>query len=214
MARNDVGEKVQMKFNSPARVGFRGILFTIVFVLGGVSSPAYCSIQKMTLLVQQTPNDGGEVTPLAGTYKYDADTEVTLTATPNTGYEFLYWLGDVSDQQSPSTLVRLDKPKIVIAVFEPIQVAINGSSLITSSGGGGGGLVNNLVTIGQPASLSGGGAAKPQQLRVYAPVGEKPPVVPEPATGALLGLGSLFTFAKRRRRKINLSQNGNRKSLS
>lgn len=201
-----------MKINSPAQVGFRGILFTIVFTLSSVFTPAFCNGQKMTLLVQQSPNEGGEVTPLAGTYKYDADSEITLTATPSSGYEFLYWLGDVSDQQSTSTVVHLNKPKIVIAVFEPIQVSLDSAGRI-SGGGAGGGMVNNTLTIGQPASLSGGGG-KPQQQKVYVPAGDKPPVTPEPATGALLALGSLFTFSKRRRRKISLSQNRIRTSAS
>ena len=192
-----------MKTNYPAYVGFKGVLFTFVILVICIFTPAYCQSQQMTLLVQQTPNEGGAVTPLAGAYKYEQGSEVALTATPNTGYEFLYWLGDVSDQESISTTVHLDKPKIVIAVFERINGNLDASNNI--SGGGGGGLGSNPVTIGQPVSLSGGGG-KAQKQTVYVPAGDKPPVVPEPATGLLLALGSLFTFKKRNRKKFIPSQ--------
>jgi len=170
-------------------------------------SSAYCQSRQITLLVQQTPNEGGQVTPLAGAHKFDQDSQITLTATPNTGYEFLYWLGDVNEKDSTSTVVHLDKPKIVIAVFQAAQGNLDASSHVSGGGGGGGGLMNNHVNIGNSGSISGGGGGgKPQQQRVYAPAGDKPPVVPEPATGILFALGSLFTFAKRHRKKFILSR--------
>jgi hypothetical protein len=196
-----MGEIILMKVESPAHVGFSRFLFFFLITVSTAISPAFCQSSKITLLVQQTPNEGGEVTPLAGVYKCEPGSEITLTATPNTGYEFLYWLGDVSDQRSASTVVHLNKPKIVIAVFEPIRDNLNVSNNI-SGGGGSSYLGNNPITIGQPASLSGGGG-KPQQQKIYFPAGEKPPVVPEPATGVLLAIGSLFTFKRRRKRKIN-----------
>lgn len=192
-----------MKINYPANFGFKGVLLAFVIVAGCTFSSAYCQSQKMTLLVQQTPNEGGEVTPLAGAYKYDQDSEVTLTAAPNAGYEFLYWLGDVSDQESTNTIVHLDKPKIVVAVFEPVQSDLSVPSNFSSSGGGGS-LISNHVTIGNSVSISGGGG-KPQEQKVYAPSGDNTPVIPEPATGLLLAIGSFFAFAKRPRRKVNPS---------
>jgi hypothetical protein len=199
------GEIESMKRINPAHVGFRGVFFTLVIVVISTFSPAYSQNQKMTLLVQQTPNEGGEVTPLAGAYKYEQGSEVTLTATPNNGYEFLYWLGDVSSQESVNTTVHLDKPKIVIAVFEQIKGGIEAPNM-NGGGGGGGGLGSNQVTISSSGGISGGGG-KPQKQTVYVPSGDKPPVVPEPATGLLLALGSLFAFKKRTRRKFNPAQN-------
>ena len=66
---------------------------------------------------------------------------------------------------------------------------------------------SNPVIISSSGSISGAGGGKHQKQTVYAPAGDKPPVVPEPATGLLLALGSLFTFKKRTRRKFNPSQN-------
>ncbi|MBN2591549.1 MAG: PEP-CTERM sorting domain-containing protein [Sedimentisphaerales bacterium] len=197
-----------MKVNYPANVGLRSVFLAAVIVVSCTFSSAYCQSQKITLLVQQTPSDGGQVTPNEGTYKYDQNSEVTITAAPNKGYEFLYWLGDVSDQESISTTVRLDKPKIVIAVFEPAKSALDVPERdipnVGGGGGSGGGLGGNRVTIGNSVSLSGGGGGvKPQpQTPIYIPIpaGGQPPAVPEPTTGLLLAIGSLFTFTKRRKK--------------
>jgi hypothetical protein len=164
-------------------------------------APAYCQTHNITLLVQQTPNEGGDVSPVAGVYTYQAESEITLTATPSPGYEFIYWLGDVSDHEANSTFVLLDKPKIVIAVFEQVQGGLDVSGV---PGGGGGRSATTASSSGiiQPASLSSTVGAKPQST-VYSTGVENPPVIPEPATGVLLTLGSLFAFAKRRRKKID-----------
>lgn len=199
-----------MKFKYPANVGFRSVLLAMIIVVSCTFSSAYCQSQKITLLVQQTPSDGGQVTPNEGTYKYDQNSEVTITAAPNKGYEFLYWLGDVSNQESISTTVRLDKPKIVIAVFEPVKSSVDVSERNIpnfSGGGGGGGLIGNRVSIGNSVSINGGGGVTPQKpTLIYVPSGENSPVVPEPATGLLLALGSLFTLTRRRREKTNPSR--------
>ena len=194
-----------MKKYSPAHVGCKGAISTFVIALSLFCTPAFCQGEKVTLLVQQSPDNGGAVTPASGAYKYDQDSEVTLTATPSAGYKFLYWLGDVSDKESTSTVVHLDKTKIVIAIFERVGDTINVSN---HSGGGGssGGLASSPAYISQGGGISGGGG-KSQKPIVYAPSGDKTPVIPEPATGLLLVLGSLFTFTKRRRRQINPSQN-------
>jgi hypothetical protein len=201
---NVVGEIVLMKANYPAKIGLRAVFFAIIIVVTCTYSSAYSQSQQITLLVQQTPNNAGEVTPIEGAYKYEQDAEVTLTATPREGYEFIHWLGDVSDQESTSTTVHLNKPKIVIAVFEPVGEVLDTTSHI-SSGGGGGGLISNRVAIGNSVSISGGGGS-PSEPAVYAPSSE-PPAVPEPATGLFLALGSFFAFTKRPRKKIVTPRN-------
>ncbi len=63
----------------------------------------------------------GEVVldPAGGTY--DEGTVVTLTATPDEGYTFLRWAGDLSGTSSTAQ-ITMDAHKTVGAVFEPIQV--------------------------------------------------------------------------------------------
>ncbi len=200
-----------MKFKYPANVGFRSVLLAVIIVVSCTFSSAYSQSQKITLLVQQNPSDGGKVTPNEGTYKFDQNSEVTITAAPNKGYEFLYWLGDVSNQESISTTVRLDKPKIVIAVYEPVKSSDDVSernipNFSGGGGGGGGGLVGNRVSIGNSISINDGGGTPQKPTIIYVPSGENSPVVPEPATGLLLALGSLFTLTKRRSEKANPSR--------
>ena len=190
-----------MKVGSPTiRVGYRGVLLAFIIVVGGVMAPAYCQSHNISLLVQQTPNEGGAVTPVAGVYAFEPESQVTLTATPSPGYEFICWLGDVSDHEANSTVVLLNKPKIVVAVFEQNQGGLDVSGI--PGGGGGGGSLTTASSSGiiQPASLSSTTGAKPQGA-VYASAPENPPAIPEPATGVLMTLGSLFAFTKRRKKK-------------
>ena len=54
------------------------------------------------------------VDPPGGTY--DENTEVKLTALPDTGYRFVNWSGDLSGNQNPA-VVKMDADKNVAAVF-------------------------------------------------------------------------------------------------
>ena len=185
-----------MKVCSPTYVGWRSIL--TIIIVGGLITPAYCATSDITLFVQQTPDRGGDTNPSSGIYHFAPQSEVTLTATPSPGYQFVYWLGDVSSPEAISTVVYLDKPKIVIAVFEQADYNYSGGG----SPGGGGGTTPTGGNISAGGSLSSTTGAKPTQI-VYAPSGDSTPEVPEPATGVLLFLGSLFLLKGRRRIKFN-----------
>lgn len=204
-----------MKVSSPISVGSLRLIFSLAIILVGSLSPAYCedapaialyeTDSGISLMVQQTPDDGGATNPVRGVYHLVPDSQVTLTATPSPGYKFSYWLGDVSDPQSTSTVVLLNRPKVVVAVFEQIdQTEIVG----TAGGGGGGGFTSftNTGGLAMGGGLSGTTGAKPKtQSLVYAPSGDNIPEVPEPATGLLLTIGSLFALSRGRKKKPNLS---------
>jgi len=78
--------------------------------------------------------DGGSTNPPAGSYPYDEGAVVEITATPETGWQFLRWEGDVTSTD-PSTLVNMDGDKTVTPVFEilsydvTINVVGNGTTL-------------------------------------------------------------------------------------
>ncbi len=59
--------------------------------------PAYCQGEDIALLLQKAPANGGVVNIGTGVHHFSSNAEVTLTATPKSGYQFAYWLGDVSD---------------------------------------------------------------------------------------------------------------------
>jgi len=186
-----------MKPGGPPFIGWRGLISAIAIIVCWLFAPAYCQTPDVALLLQQTPSKGGVITPIAGVHHFELNSEVTLTAVPKPGYQFIYWLGDVSDPAATSTVVYLDKPKIIIAVFGQTEndtsVAEEGISF--GGGGGAGGLVSTIADYGQMGGMSSGtgGRAKSPKV-VYVKSIE---VIPEPATGVLLLLGSMFAFARR-----------------
>ena len=69
---------------------------------------------RFTLTTMAEPSSGGTVSP-EGTTSYDAGSEVTVTATPATGYTFSSWGGDCSG--SGSCVVTMDGDKSATAKF-------------------------------------------------------------------------------------------------
>jgi len=88
------------------------------------STPGFGQGGEYALMMQQTPPDGGTVTPQLGINSYGTNKVITLTATPAPGYQFLYRLGDVSEAGSMTTTVVLDCPKIILAVFERTEYEV------------------------------------------------------------------------------------------
>ena len=178
---------------------WRNLTAALAIIAGWLFTPAFCQTSNVTLLLQQTPSKGGAITPDAGVYHFELNSEVILTAAPKPGYQFAYWLGDVSDPSAVSTIVYLDKPKIIIAVFEQSGYGVPEVEKGISGGGGGGGgsgFVSPVMTFGQAGSISGvAGGVKP---KIYKSAYPKSEVIPEPATGVLFLLGSMFALIRRR----------------
>jgi uncharacterized membrane protein YgcG len=182
------------------------IMLVIAIIAFGLTIPAYCQTQDIVLLLEQTPVKGGEITPVAGVHHFKPGTEVMLTAVAKPGYKFVHWLGEVSDATASSTVAYLNKPKVIIAVFEQAEhgISADGDGLPAGGGGGPGGLFPTALDFSRPGGFSGGGGgkAKPQKY-IYIIKDNKPtPEVPEPATGLLLVLGSLFALKRRGPKKI------------
>ena len=77
------------------------------------------------LTVQVSPAGGGTTSPAAGIYQEPQDTVIPLTATPNTGYAFTSWTGNVADPTSPSTTVTMSQAQTVTANFVPVASAFS-----------------------------------------------------------------------------------------
>lgn len=214
----------------PASVlrGWKATIVTIAVIAAGLFMPAQSRGSDVALLLQQTPLDGGIVTPSPGVHFFAPNSEIVLTATPNPGYKFIYWLGDVGDPTANRTITYLNKPKIIIAIFEPIE----DSTSFIGRGSVGGGRVTSGGLIAAAADYGGWGQTRlassgsrpsgsstpypyeqvweplpwtPSQSPISpeSPTPSEPPI-PEPATGILLFLGSLFLIARKRNRAVIL----------
>ena len=74
-------------------------------------------------------SEGGSVSNNGGTY--DHGTEVTITATPNQGYEFIGWEGN--DSNSSSLIINIDSNVTVQALFNQLSLnLLNSSDLLNS----------------------------------------------------------------------------------
>ncbi len=191
-----------------------------VIIAAVLSAPAFCD-EGIALLLQQTPAQGGTITPDVGVHHVEANTDVVLTAVPKPGYQFVYWLGDVSEPTANTTIAYLDAPKIIIAVFERAKYEF----LLPedrSRSAPVGGLVSSPADYSNTGSQAGG-AKRPHKWRGPTPPEEEeeadfpvpeeksdfpvpdesndfpvPEPVPEPATFFLLTLGGLALLRTRR----------------
>jgi len=71
---------------------------------------------KYQLTTAVSPSGSGTVTPASGGY-YAAGTVVNLKASPNPGYLFKNWTGNVASANSASTTVTMNAPESVTANF-------------------------------------------------------------------------------------------------
>ncbi len=190
-------------------------ILVLMVVMFGLTGQLYGKTNGSVLLLQQTPTEGGEIAPGVGVHRFEIGSRVTLTAVPEPGYEFVYWIGDVSDATANNTIACLDTPKIIIAVFEKARYdylprhenelwaygnIYGGAADYTQQGGGGlGG--QEPRKYGVPERKPGPEFPVPEPK----PESEFPVPIPEPATGMLLGLGSLLFFKKTRRSEFRES---------
>jgi uncharacterized repeat protein (TIGR02543 family) len=77
--------------------------------------------QTYTLTVSVSPSGAGSVSPSGG--EYAAGTEVSISATANSGYVFDYWSGS-SNATAPNTKITMDSDKNVTANFVAVGVTV------------------------------------------------------------------------------------------
>ena len=65
----------------------------------------------------------GSVEPAAGTHKYNDGDVVTITATPDEGWQFDGWSGDVNNPASAVTTVIVNSDETITANFSQVEPA-------------------------------------------------------------------------------------------
>lgn len=210
-----------MKSGNAISAGTQGVVLVLVIIAAVLTGSAYCQTDEVSVLIQSSPANGGTISPGIGVHTFISDTEFTLMAVPKPGYQFVYWLGDVADPTASSTVVYLDMPKIIIAVFERSEHEVILAAQVGIKSTPIGGLLYSAWDYGRQG-YSGGGAKRPHKFRWPAPEeweeGDLPvpgegeadfpvpgegeadfpvPDIPEPATAVLLALGTLLAARKR-----------------
>lgn len=184
-----------------------------MIILTVMSSAGFCQGPSVAMLIQQTPPQGGSVSPGVGVHDMSKNSIVTLTATPKSGYHFVYWLGDVADATSATTVTSLESPKMIIAVFEKndFEFAFHEAGPTSAPNedlrgtGQESGAYSNSPVGGKRGHSHHGGPPpdepdNPTDLPVPGDGNDFPvPEVPEPMTVVLLGLGSAFISARKRK---------------
>jgi len=77
-----------------------------------------CEAPKYSLKI--STSSGGTTDPVPGTHTYYDRTEVSITASPKSGYGFYGWGGDVSGTTNPIA-ITMDSDKSLIAYFNEIR---------------------------------------------------------------------------------------------
>ena len=80
-------------------------------------------VEKPKLTMQVSPQDGGYVSPYAGTHAYSEGSTVHITAVPRGGYAFDYWQGIETNETAQATTIKMNGDQTVVAYFVPISDA-------------------------------------------------------------------------------------------
>ena len=176
------------------------ICFIFLFCLKGFAQSDYA------VLVQESPAGAGEIKPGPGVHTFGINENVTLTTVARPGWRFVYWLGEVSDPTANRTMLAVDGPKIIIAVFQRDEYELPGGGSDMAVGSGEERLTRRSDNISSGDFSGGGGGDNPPSPPYYPPEPPNPPDnpppvpdVPEPATVLFFGIGTWLVAINRKK---------------
>ena len=129
-----------LKISAVGNPGYSTPIYVTITSLGDKdgnpisATPVNVSVQLSgappSYTLSMATNGGGSTTPAVGHHLYPADTVVNISATPDAGWQFVNWSGEVADPDSASTTVAVNTNKTVTANFNQITytltMAVNG----------------------------------------------------------------------------------------
>ena len=112
-----------MSKNKLASIIVACTIFIIVAIVLSIVKPWDIppSIETYTLTTQVAPSGAGSISPSGG--EYEPGVQVTLMASPVTGYTFDQWSGDASNT-SATVVITMDSNKFITACFEEEPVTV------------------------------------------------------------------------------------------
>jgi hypothetical protein len=149
------------------------MLLLVTFNLSGNLVKAQTSADSVTVIIP--PSIGGTTNPAAGTYTYTTNDTQTLTAIPDSGYVFQYFIvsGDYTSGHTPAVPTNVTDPDTgeVIGVFP---------SLPSSPATG----IDNLVITANPILISHGFGYTYTWQAVFASISSTSPTPPPSGQGS------------------------------
>jgi len=126
-----------------ARVGIFLIIVALVVGMAGCVGDGDGGVTYTLTLTIASTAGGSVTTPEEGTFTYDEGEEVNLVATPDAGYQFVNWTGDVgtiADVNDATTTITMDGDYSITANF--VAVAVYNLTISSTAGG-------NVTTPGE-----------------------------------------------------------------
>jgi len=116
-------------------IAVTSITVLICVVLGNIVACTTTPTTEYTLIINST-EDGSVTTPGEDTYTYDEGEVVDLVATPDAGYQFVNWTGDVgtiADVNAATTTITMNDDYSITANF--VEVAVYSLTIDKTPGG-------------------------------------------------------------------------------
>lgn len=104
--------------NKKKRISVVVLTLSLTLILASISL-TLAQDNEATIII--LPSAGGDTSPEPGTYVYPEGTQITLEATPDEGFQFLFWIvsGEFTPNQSGQTE---GDPNVIIIDGEPIPI--------------------------------------------------------------------------------------------
>jgi PKD repeat protein len=111
-------------------------LFTVVLtVTNAIGQDVATGTVDVDLSLVVEVAGSGSVSPSAGAHVYEPGDEVKITATPEPGWTFAGWQGDLVGLANPATLV-MDGNKAIAARFDPVAEPADHTLTLVTTGAG------------------------------------------------------------------------------